>query len=239
MHPPSLAYAPHILNATHTASTCKALRSSLLGAGCPDTAFLWRTLLRRRFLFGLRRRHRPQPQASEAAALTLGQDFLAFRTRHAQMRRMAEGQAGMYHVETVRPPADRFVASLLESEEEMEGQPAEDGTEGPVAYLGGAGFVMRVGYPSAGNGDEGSLFGIVWQYSPPPLPNGARATMKIAREGNVLACGTHDGQLFFLHAGTGQPLALQQQEGAEAGDAEDEITMIDTGLPFVASLLWL
>jgi hypothetical protein len=44
----------------------------LLGVGCPDTAFLWRTLLRRRFLFGLRRRHRPQASTQASSSSEVG-----------------------------------------------------------------------------------------------------------------------------------------------------------------------
>lgn len=52
-----------------TACTCKALQSTLVGPSCPDAGYLWRCNFRRRWLFGLRRRHRPlQQQASSSSS---------------------------------------------------------------------------------------------------------------------------------------------------------------------------
>lgn len=66
----SLMRRSHLDTKSHyqTASTCKALRSVLLGGSCFDTAYLWRQYFRRRWLFGLRRRHRPTPNVSKRAS---------------------------------------------------------------------------------------------------------------------------------------------------------------------------
>jgi hypothetical protein len=226
----------------YAASACKGLRDLLLGGSHPDTAYLWRRLFRRRWLFGLRRRHRTPAAVAAArdapAAATQGRDFLAYRARHDQARRMGQGRGGQFRVRTVRPQGDGslFWAALLESEEEGEGEDeakAADGgeAEGPVAYLGtGTGQIMRVGYGPPSDGDEEQAFHPLWQ-SPPLTP--VSPIMALAREGDALACGTVDGRVFFLHASTGQPLQLG------SGGATAMAPTIDSGLGPVTSVLWL
>jgi hypothetical protein len=151
---------------------------------------------------------------------------------------MQDGRAGDYRVRTVRPPgpAWKFTASLLESEEEgAEEEGKERGGavaaaggggdgEGPVAYLGTeTGLVIRLGYPPqpSGAGAE-QAFGPQWQAPAPAPPS---PVLVLAREGGLLACGTVDGRVFFLHAASGEIAAAA--------------ATIDTGLAPVTSLLWL
>ncbi len=238
---PLLAYAPpRGLTFQHatTASACTALRDLLLGTSHPDTAYLWRRLLRRRWLFGLRRRNRAAAAATSGPAAMQGGDFWAYRARHEQARRMGQGRAGQFHVRTVRPPepSSAFTASLLESEKEGEEEAKAAGggvVEGPVAYLGtDKGLVMRVGYGPSSEGGEEQTFYPLWQSA--PLPPASPITA-LAREGDALACGcgAFNGRIFFLHAGTGKPLQCG------SGGATVAAPMIDTGLPSVDSLLWL
>lgn len=150
---------------------------------------------------------------------------------------MAEGKAGQYRVQTVRPPGSgrsrNFCGVLLESEtNDGVGSDAAGGAEGPVASLGTTtGQVMRMGCrPQRPDGGEWA-FGALWAASTPQRNLEVRV---MARKGDVLACGTYSGQVFFLHAGTGQPLP-QAGEGAAPGD----FSVIETGLIGIEHMLWL
>lgn len=160
----------------------------------------------------------------------MGADFLAYRVRHQQAQGMEQGQAGQFRVQTVRPArATWFTASLLESETmggndnakaaKPNAKDAGQGAEGPAAYLGTAvGVVMRVAYDSA---EHTTAFQPSWQVHIPEPPT---SIVAIQREGKTLACGTLDGRVVFLDAGT----------GANVGPP-----VIDTGLWPLSSLLWL
>lgn len=163
-----------------------------------------------------------------------GADFLAFRARHEQARRMEEGKAGQFRVQTVRPPAATFTATLMESER-CDGNEGNDGgegeEEGPVAYVGTQlGVVMKMGYGEAG---DGTAFRSLWQSPAPDTPSPIQV---LARDGNVLACG-RGGAVVLLHADTGRPVQLEGQEGSGGAGRGDAV--IDTGLELVTSLLWL
>lgn len=151
---------------------------------------------------------------------------------------MAEGKAGEYRVHTVRPPGvgearGCFRGFLVESEGGGGGGPAAaDGAEGPVAYVGtSTGQVMRVGFlPQQPDGGDWA-FGPVWEAS---VLRPRESVMDIAREGDVLACGTDNGRVIFLHACTGQALARAGEGAAPGGPF-----VIDTGLDDVSHLRWL
>lgn len=144
---------------------------------------------------------------------------------------MGKGQAGQFRVHTTRGEGE-VTASLLESESIDDGdegakaakpnaKDAGQGAEGPVAYLGiGTGLVARVGYDPRTE-EYGPIFRLMWQAHIPAPPS---PIVAIQREGNVLACGTADGRVVFLDAGT----------GATVGPP-----VIDTGLGPLTSLLWL